>query len=185
MVADHGKQLEGHDDRIAKLEDEIQVLKSLGAPSGDGDNSGHVLEALGTMIKNLEQRLNTRMGNLEEELNRIREEFVRKPDFETAIADLDERKADRSELEEKYQELKDYVDGIEIPEQAEPTIIKETIIKQQTMKEPVKKVTPTQRVKAYDGVVLTMAMVERWDSMDDRLDAVKKQLEDLERRMML
>ena len=71
----------------------------MGSPAGDGgDNSGHVLEALGNMIKNLEQRLNSRMGALEEELSH----FVRKPDFETAIADLDERKADRSELEERY-----------------------------------------------------------------------------------
>ena len=80
------------------------MLKSLGAPSGDGDNT-NVLEALGNMIKNLEQRLNSRMGAMEDELMN----FVRKPEFEKAIndlnatcAELDERKADRSELDEKF-----------------------------------------------------------------------------------
>lgn len=118
VVGIHGKQLDDHDDRIAKLEDEIGVLKSMGAPSGDGDN-GNVLEALGTMIKNLEQRLNSRMGALEDELAN----FVRKPTFEKAIADLtatceslDERKADRSELEDMLAKMQAMVDGIEIPE---------------------------------------------------------------------
>lgn len=56
-----------------------------------------------------------RAVNLENEL----EKYVLKADFDTAIADLDERKADRSELEERFNALKDMInreiDSIDIP----------------------------------------------------------------------
>lgn len=57
--------------------------------------------------------------------------------------------------------------------------MKETIIQQAA--EP----TVLVQSKEYDGVVLTEAMVERWDAMTDLLARLLKQLEDLERRMML
>ena len=73
------------------------MLKSMGAPSGDGDNS-NILDALNKMIKGLDDKLSTRIDNIEDEMKN----FVRKPEFEAAITDLDERKADRSELEDRF-----------------------------------------------------------------------------------
>ena len=131
VVADHdsqlgeyGTKLTDHADRIAKLEQELELLKSMGAPSGDGDNS-NVLDALSKMIKNLEDKLSGRIEAIEEQLKN----FVTKPEFEAAVVDLDDRKADRSELEDRFAKLKSLIDGIKIPEPT-TTIVKETVVQE-------------------------------------------------------
>ena len=94
--------MQAHDDRLAKLEDEMKVLQSMSAPKGeDGTN---VMQALGELIKNLEQRLISRIGGVEDDLN----SFVKKSHFDQAVNKLtnecerlQDQKADRSEMDEK------------------------------------------------------------------------------------
>ena len=82
--------------------------------------------------------------------------------------------------------MQDMIDGIDIPDQVVPQVIETTIIKEVKSEAttPKPKYVPQAKVKEYDGVVLTMTMVDRWDTIGEKLEAAQKQIDELEKRMM-
>ena len=63
------------------------------------------------MIEKLKARLNERISEIAYQLD----QFVKKDTFETAISDLDERKADRSDLDALRAEFEDKLNNLDIP----------------------------------------------------------------------
>lgn len=111
------------------------------------------------MIEKLKERLNERISEIAYQLDLL----VRKDTFETAIADLDERKADRADLDALRAELEDKLNNLDIPA-------------------PVVQQAPIEVPAAYDGVILTQNMVDRWDAMAAELAKLKSQIDVLSGR---
>ena len=63
------------------------------------------------MIEKLKTRLNERISEIAYQLDLM----VKKDTFETAISDLDERKADRSDLDALRAEFEDKLNNLDIP----------------------------------------------------------------------
>ena len=82
----------------------------MGVSSG-GDNS-NLLDALRGMMKQLEDKLNRRIDG-------ITDDFIRRPEYEATVADVNslaiKRKADMEEVDEKLAKLKRLIDNIKIP----------------------------------------------------------------------
>ena len=120
-----------------------------------------MLEAITKMIEKLKERLNERISEIAYQLDLL----VRKDTFETAIADLDERKADRADLDALRAELEDKINNIDIPA-------------------PVVQQAPVEIPAAYDGIVLTKNMVDRWDAMAAEIAKLQSQIDTLNGREM-
>jgi hypothetical protein len=68
IISQQNDNLTDHNDRISKLESELELLKSMGAPtdgSGSGDNS-NLLGTLSEMLKKLEEKLSTKIIELDD-----------------------------------------------------------------------------------------------------------------------
>ena len=111
---------ESKGDRISKLESELELLKSMGAPTdGSGDNS-NLLGALSEMLKKLEEKLTSKIIDLDEKMK----DFVKQPEFKQTITSLEERKADRSEL----RKLHDLMELLNNKPTGQVQVVKETVI---------------------------------------------------------
>ena len=92
----------------------------MGAPTdGSGDNS-NLLGALSEMLKKLEEKLTSKIMDLDEKMK----DFVKQPEFKQTITSLEERKADRSEL----RKLHDLMELLNNKPTGQVQVVKETVI---------------------------------------------------------
>ena len=155
-MENHRKMFQVQADKTANLQEELELLKTMRAPasSDGGDNQG-ILDAITKIIDKLKERLNERISEIAYQLDLL----VRKDTFETAIADLNERKADRADLDALKADLENMIKNIDIPAPV------------------VQRGTPVEIPAAYDGVILTQDMVNRWDAMASELDKLRASID--------
>lgn len=66
------KQFGGHKERIDMLEGQVDLLKKMGAPKGDGGGAG-LLDTLEEMTNKLRQEFQDKLDNLEEKIKKVDE----------------------------------------------------------------------------------------------------------------